>query len=448
MTWPWSELGLSGPADLRAIRRAYAQRLNTTHPEDDPEGFQRLHAAYQEASRQARGAAPQEAAEPAPHTAWKDEPVREQAEPWSSGGPLEPPDAPEPPPERGGEPDWDYERLFAEGEAEAREARRRDNRREAKSGWRSDSLRRKALILVCFAAVFLTAGWAVSLRTARREAQRLEELLPQWLEEDYGEPFIHAVSNDIFAPAADPELYFHASAQGERSDHWPGYQTNYPQVLVKRALEDFARERELDLDLAAYSHHIGDAPGSYLFNLPLLGAEEDISALGTLLEDLARQEWYLVPVDSREAEEPPREPVSYTVYLCHRGLAFYEGSQDFQAEEALALYAQAGPAFCRYILDNSGLADRHLGEGTYVLQDREAVELADGIFFQVLGADRESGQVRVQYLLDSGGGALFCIPAEKMGGIRSIIDLYRGTPRPLQLDKAGIILVTDQVPEE
>ena len=37
-----------------AVKRAYAQRLKTTHPEDDPEGFQRLHSAYQEASRMAR----------------------------------------------------------------------------------------------------------------------------------------------------------------------------------------------------------------------------------------------------------------------------------------------------------------------------------------------------------------------------------------------------------
>ena len=56
MSWPWDALGLSGPADLHSIRRAYAQRLKTAHPEEDPEGFQRLHAAYQEASRYARAA--------------------------------------------------------------------------------------------------------------------------------------------------------------------------------------------------------------------------------------------------------------------------------------------------------------------------------------------------------------------------------------------------------
>ena len=54
MSWPWSQLGLPGPSDLSEVRRAYAEKLKTTHPEDDPEGFQRLHSAYQLASRMAR----------------------------------------------------------------------------------------------------------------------------------------------------------------------------------------------------------------------------------------------------------------------------------------------------------------------------------------------------------------------------------------------------------
>lgn len=54
MSWPWSELGLSGPSDLAEVRRAYAERLKTTHPEEDPEGFQRLHKAYREARSRAR----------------------------------------------------------------------------------------------------------------------------------------------------------------------------------------------------------------------------------------------------------------------------------------------------------------------------------------------------------------------------------------------------------
>ncbi len=44
MNWPWRELGLPGPADLSEVRRAYAERLKTTHPEEDPEPARGLSA--------------------------------------------------------------------------------------------------------------------------------------------------------------------------------------------------------------------------------------------------------------------------------------------------------------------------------------------------------------------------------------------------------------------
>ena len=47
--WSLAHLGLPGDADARAVKRAYAAKLKTTRPEDDPEGFQRLHEAYQAA---------------------------------------------------------------------------------------------------------------------------------------------------------------------------------------------------------------------------------------------------------------------------------------------------------------------------------------------------------------------------------------------------------------
>jgi hypothetical protein len=42
-------LDLPDDADERAIKRAYAAKLRTTRPDEDPEGFQRLHEAYQAA---------------------------------------------------------------------------------------------------------------------------------------------------------------------------------------------------------------------------------------------------------------------------------------------------------------------------------------------------------------------------------------------------------------
>lgn len=51
MSWAHALLGIDLDADERMIKRAYAAKLRTTRPDEDPEGFQRLNEAYQEALR-------------------------------------------------------------------------------------------------------------------------------------------------------------------------------------------------------------------------------------------------------------------------------------------------------------------------------------------------------------------------------------------------------------
>lgn len=44
---PWTLLDIATGSDARTIKKAYARLLKQTRPEDDPEGFQRLRAAYE-----------------------------------------------------------------------------------------------------------------------------------------------------------------------------------------------------------------------------------------------------------------------------------------------------------------------------------------------------------------------------------------------------------------
>ena len=51
----WDVLEIEATSSARAIKRAYARQLSRHHPEDDPEGFQLVQAAYERALLIARG---------------------------------------------------------------------------------------------------------------------------------------------------------------------------------------------------------------------------------------------------------------------------------------------------------------------------------------------------------------------------------------------------------
>ena len=51
----WDVLEIEATSSARAIKRAYARQLTKHHPEEDPEGFQLVQAAYERALLIARG---------------------------------------------------------------------------------------------------------------------------------------------------------------------------------------------------------------------------------------------------------------------------------------------------------------------------------------------------------------------------------------------------------
>ncbi|ELY2496204.1 hypothetical protein SMB59_001654 [Cronobacter muytjensii] len=76
-------LGLEPGADERAIKRAYAKQLKTCRPDEDPEGFQQLRDAYEQALEYAR-------------ERWDDEPTDDVTdEPFAPDNVAQTPDAPD-----------------------------------------------------------------------------------------------------------------------------------------------------------------------------------------------------------------------------------------------------------------------------------------------------------------------------------------------------------------
>lgn len=608
--WPWSELGLSGPAALPEIRHAYAQRLETTHPEDDPEGFQRLHSAYQQASRIARQqkrtaqtadqdtpaelACGQDASQETPPAGpgWNEALLRarerrgKQAKPlrdWeyerllrcsparpAHKAPLEqspepplnggwdydallhgkeegaPSPAQETPPESGG--DWDYDRLFAEGAAErARSAKQSSGAgqdqgaRRAEASWARTEAALGAMEQLCAHGAplyewtrFLHSAAFLSVRYELDFIFGLEELLqrhptlskpvkravlqaygmtrrpvqPEWqtlykllraappvgeavkrrrglfgvgaallwvlvilpilfsnsgpspsamgerqqericayLEEDFGRSF-HALGGgaeyaNLFAPDDEPDLLFLAEPDGarEKTAGRRGYETNYPEAVMKRKLQNFADEQGLVLGMNnadGYRGARGETPEAYLVELPLTGAGESITALGTLLAQAREEDWY--------QELTPE----FQVFLCHRGLAFYDvvsTEEAFDGDYARGIYEEnVGPMFCRYLVNDLGLTTRHFGDGVpLALKGEGDVEIDGSRFFWV---NWENGGGKSVYYFLGGGTQIFCLPKERVDqGELTTLALYHGSLEVLTAESVDLrVVVYDHV---
>lgn len=527
MSWPWSELGLSGPADLAEVRRAYAERLKTTHPEEDPEGFQRLHEAYQQARKLARRGGAAAPARPASEPEQAEE-GREEPD-WDYDSLLQR-EEPEEEPEEA-EPDWDYEGIFTElAEERARERQRHAEERRAayfarhsptspeererlerqwvnleKAGaaveelsasgaplyvWISflhssvffavkwdedfvsgleDFLRRtpdldgqikrelskafglrhgevppiwqglnellngvkreppkeekpakksRTPVIIAAVLVFLAlvpAALYLASRVSSGPEREERERLCQYMEEDFGRTVEsqwkgRANYEDLYALWDQPEVTFMAWPDGERdlAAGKRGYTTNFSNVMVTKALEDFAKEQGFELELLqeggvdGVMGTYGTSPGAYILKLPLQGAEEGLEVLGGLMAELEAEPWYQA------------FPPFYELYFAYQNMTYltYTAEGPFNGSAVLDYYEnESGCALCAFLVEQSGLAREDFGGAGFRLEPQGEVELAGKPWFLVSGLDEGTGETVRQYIFD--GIYLTSFPAEE-----------------------------------
>lgn len=530
MNWPWSELGLPGPADLSAVRRAYAERLKTTHPEEDPEGFQRLHEAYQQARRMARkgggSAGPQAQEAPPPRQ------TGTEAETSALDELFGRPQAPPPEAEEEGR---DLDRIFlqeARRLAEERERQSAERRERFFAKYSPASEEEAQRLEVRFARIeaaltvieelsdghaplrewvlFLHSGvyfsvkgdedfvaalleflrrtpdlegpvkhemaqafglrgrdvppvwqclvepltgeayrpepvpepapvvkrplhkrWSVRIAVvlllllagvplAVRQIKELREApgrearaqMCQYLEEDLGRPMEPFGDGDgwenVYAPWDQPELTFMAWPDGQRdmAAGRRGYTTNYGNVMLTEALRDLAAQQSAwelkELDKGGVPGVFGGSPGGYLLQVPLWDQEEGVAALGALMELLEAERWFQVCRPE------------YTLQLGAFGLVYFTHTSDtpFNGGYLLDYYQnEAGPSFCAYLVEESGLARQDFGGAAYRLEAQGAIELDGQSCFLVSGVAEETGETVRQYIFD--GMYLVSFPADR-----------------------------------
>ena len=435
MSWPWSHLGLSGPAGLSEVRHAYAEKLKTTHPEEDPEGFQRLHSAYQLASRMAR-----KRRVPPPESRWECTP-----EP-----PLPGPEAERdfdfdcllaeedgvalsrPRPEM--EWDFDFERLLAEGEAERAEERRRRIELFRKARRRQSVFR----VAVCAAMILATLSWLWSVRplSIKRPAPDPREQVCQYLEEDYGEEILSLYNgndtrfDNVFSLRRETSKMFLAGPDGNRDvkSGRLGYTTNYPEMMVLWRLKEFVRNRTLNsVDEVDGGRGLNswETSGAYLITLKFHGDGQTITDLAELLETMAREDWYQVRVPEFE------------IILCSGPLKdgrlildrYKSSDKIFDAEAARQLYEESfAHAYCAQLLRDNGL-DRdfvHGGTEPYTLTNGGMAELKGEARCRLYGLDGD-GQTAMEYYFSTTGGSVCCVPGGfwAEGGREEDIQFYK-----------------------
>lgn len=457
MSWPWSQLGLPGPSGLSEIRHAYAEKLKVTHPEDDPEGFQKLHSAYQMASRMARQ---QKRKARIPETERPPRPALEtfrQPEEDFDFDELLRESGEQPRRSQGTEPDWDYARLFAEGEAEWAEYRRRGEERrqwDSREEWPQFQMPLpdgkaerqagvsiwKPMIFGILASLVLLFGIGPLLNWRNLIPTRdPREQVCRYIEEDMdvkvgslynlGASYATDAYSNVFYLGDDPSnRQFLAGPDGERDKGHPGYTTNLPEMMVLWALEGFARERKiynvdtLDRDLKLERWETG---GTFVLTLPAGGAGDVITDLGALLEELSREAWYQARLPVCEVVLCGRQMIEGRLILSRWRPA--DGA--FDAEGLRALYESAfAHSYCAQLLKELELDRDFLrgGEARYTLTNEGTATVRDRECYKLFGLD-ETGAVALEYYVDLELSNIYCFPGNfwESGNSEDQLGIYR-----------------------
>ena len=276
------------------------------------------------------------------------------------------------------------------------------------------------LLRTLAAALLLVLSW---LRTEPDLGQLLPAKDPReqvcaYMEEDFGIPFQSIYNktklerhNNVFAPEDSVGDMFLAGPDGERNDGNAGYTTNYPEMRMLWALKDFAKDHDIprvdsmdrELELEQW-----ETSGTILITLPFYGAGDTIAALGDLLEELSREQWY-------QAWTPECE-----IVLCGRPmkegrlvLARYQPTDgDFDTSGVRTLYEGSfAHTYCAKLLEELELDRDFIRDGTisYKLTDGGMAELKGETCFRLYGLD-ETGAVALEYYVNLDGDNIYCVP--------------------------------------
>ena len=318
-------------------------------------------------------------------------------------------------------------------------------------GWlkrKPDCIKKRGLngYTICFLVGCVIAGGAVlpgilgSFQKASNTVSPREQVCA-YMEEDFGIPFQSIYNktklerhDNVFAPEDSVGDMFLAGPDGERDVEAGrrGYTTNYPDMMVLWALEDFAQERGLDeLDLMNRNQNLEswNTAGVYLIVLPCYGAGDTITALGDLLEKLAGEDWYRL------------QPPDFKVVLCSKQmeegrliLREYESdSGTFDAAGVRSLYeASFAHAYCAQLLQECELDRDFTADAPaepYTLANSGMVNLKGKLCCRIDGLD-ENGKTAMEYYVDVDGAAVtnvYCVPGGYFegGGEEEQLHFYR-----------------------